>query len=549
MKLYFLCDNIKGFDVHIKSIDGRFRRDLYLPRGEHAAYMETMEDLSRGFVMTMSGHVKDPENDYRVRTVLLDAINYDFERAKGGKLGDKVSGGKSFAYDTLVESLPEDTESVYIRFVRMSAAGACAPEVVAIKTFGSSRITAYRPPMKHNSNSGEIRRVSEMSVDLSEKRRSVAQTKKKGFSIESYQKEAAKWDDLYKIARDKVLAEKMSEEYSYGTDLSYGESENGDYGSVGSSSEPSFGSHDNDFSAGHTILRILTMTPVGIMLVVAVFMIGTNPSEDLNVFGDTLIDKIISTVFYNMLLGFVILGGLGLNLIFRPFVKTRLMDDFMTSTPKTILAIIFSTIVFVAGFGLTMYGVTEGGFYASTTEKADFEVFREKIWDTIHISVDKHGYDVWEVVEPPIKQKVYVQIADHRLNQKQADDSEKNMACEMIFRARNNFFKSRVWAYADRLSDAEELAISRYKVACRVFNAVSDEEYKASKIEKYLNKHKKTIKKEVDEYAYYEAEIGDGIEIYIEDYSYWDEEDESDGGTNYLVEIIISGHYDPKRIG
>ena len=492
----FICDNIKGFDLKVSTFSGSFQREIYLPRGEHAAYMETMEELSQGFVMTMSDHIKDPENDYRVRTMALDSIDYDFgEPGFGqGKLGDRVKKGEAYAYSTIVESLPDDADSLYIRFVKMDARGECVPKVVAMKPFGTSKIIKCDPSQKFVNSRGRTVLPAETEY---------------------------------------VNEEDSDDDYLY---VGPGKDNDSD--------------ENIELVRGYRLFRFIFMFPCGVALIVLAFTGALNGLEGEMTYGNSFIDSIME-FFYNGF-GFAVGGFIGLNLVFRSFlISWQIFNSFMTSYGRVFIAGLLSFIITAGSIAGVVYFATEGGIFATSEEKESIQILENDIWDVIHKHVDKYGYDIWETDYPQTgKTLVFAAIADHALTEKEAnEDPEKNMMWNMVFRARNSYFYTKIWASEEKYKDTVSTALERYDNLDKLISTITGHKYDAEALKEFLKKNAKKVKTELEDCGEYEAVTSEGIKIYIEeDYIYLDEDDDVPAVEGYNMEIRISDKYDIKNM-
>ena len=506
MKLFFVCNNIRGFDVQVKSLSGGFDREIYLPRGEHAAYMETMADLSHGFVMTMSDHIKDPENDYRVRTMALDAINYDFGEAKLGdrKLGDLVSKGETFAFNTEVESLPEEADSIYIRFVRMANGIHCVPEVVAMKAFGASKIVSCHPPQSHR-----------LAVELPD-------------------------DELSEDDERPHKQSKLAMENQSATDLKSNEHHNDE-------DEHDY-AKDGVITKRYWILRVVTMVPAGILFLITAFVtMFAGLDGDPFIARTNFFDDIM--YFVSQGVGWAVFGVVGLHLTFRPFMTPSFKPMLLKSVNGVIVSFVLSALLMATAATTIIYFKTEGNAFASGDEKQAIYDLDETLWDVIHEQVDPYDLQILEYGYP----NGFYPVIDTILTDKKLPEDEigypdvdnDNMFVRMKFMAKGKYYSCDVWANADTIEDAEELILSRFGYIEGLLKEITGNKYTVKSIRKEMKARKDEILDWMERYCHYDFDISDTLSIHYDD-RWWHEEgeeaepDEEDEGLprySILIEV------------
>ena len=144
MKLYFICKNITGFDMEIRSLDGYFKRTVYLPRGRHAVMVDVFGNLYDGFELIMKKHDKKDPKAREIRKVPLKNIDYTFYyETHESRVGPFKALGE-FPYKTVVNHVPDDVTDIYIRFEHFKGTGGCVPKCVCAKTRYEKRIKYFK---------------------------------------------------------------------------------------------------------------------------------------------------------------------------------------------------------------------------------------------------------------------------------------------------------------------------------------------------------------------------------------------------------------------
>ena len=313
-------------------------------------------------------------------------------------------------------------------------------------------------------------------------------------------------------------------------------------------------SNKNAFMSGskpgyNRVLRMITMIPTG----AAMIALGSFPviyeEQRAVIYGNTDLDIIFRTVTDNLVWGILLLIP-GILMLFSGLSKPATNKSlFLTSSSRVSVALILSFLLSVISICATAYVFTEGGILAKSEEKDYFNDYKSNIVYKIDSEFRKYGYYIWESETSPAQHKYRLLFTDHILTNEQAQNEKKNMMCEMIFRARNNFLTVKEWAYADTQKDAELKFIKNHSAIEKMVESLTGKEIADGIITAHLRDNRNTIDDYMTKYNAYRAVLDDGITLYIENRILsnrrpsFSEKKNSDDLPDYYIEIQIESNY------